>query len=168
VTAEGLTSEGVGSYWPFATGTKVRHANLLLELIENTPGTRYALIPNQHIGAYRVGFMGEWVVREWMARRGSLSFRPGQLLESRCALLGYTLPGLRVNGQEMPKGFLRVHEQLEVGTEGYDKGAEILRDFFLQELEQFDTPELIPLGRKIIELCRRQASVQEFWDILPQ
>ncbi|MFW5684566.1 MAG: DUF4914 family protein, partial [Spirochaetota bacterium] len=41
VTAEGLSSEGVGSYWPFATGTKVRHANLLLELIEKTPGTRY-------------------------------------------------------------------------------------------------------------------------------
>ena len=168
VTAEGLSSEGVGSYWPFATGTKVRHANLLLELIENTPGTRYVLIPNQHIGAYKVGFMGEWVSREWMARRGSVRFRPGQLMEARCPLLGYSLPSLRVNGQEMPKGFLRVHEQLEVGTEGYDAGAEILRDFFLSELEQFDTPDLIPLGRKIIELARNNASVDDFWNVLPQ
>ncbi len=168
VTAEGLSSEGVGSYWPFATGTKVRHANLLLELIESTPGTRYVLIPNQHIGAYKVGFMAEWITREWMARRGSLRFRPGQLVESRCALLGYTPPSLRVNGQEMPKGFIRVHEQVEVGTDGYDKGAQILRDFFLQELEQFDTPDLIPLGRKIIQLCRDGATVDEFWNVLPQ
>jgi len=168
VTVEGLSSEGVGSYWPFATGTKVRHANLLLELIESTPGTRYVLIPNQHIGAYKVGFMAEWITREWMARRGSLRFRPGQLVESRCSLLGYTPPSLRVNGQEMPKGFIRVHEQVEVGTDGYDKGATILRDFFLQELEQFDTPDLAPLGRKIIQLCRDGASVDEFWNVLPQ
>ena len=168
VTVEGLSSEGVGSYWPFATGTKVRHANLLLELIESTPGTRYVLIPNQHIGAYKVGFMAEWITREWMARRGSLRFRPGQLVESRCSLLGYTPPSLRVNGQEMPKGFIRVHEQVEVGADGYDKGAQILRDFFLQELEQFDTPDLAPLGRKIIQLCRDGASVDEFWNVLPQ
>jgi hypothetical protein len=158
----------VGSYWPFATGTKVRHANLLLELIENTPGTRYVLIPNQYIGAYKVGFMPEWITREWMARRGSLRFRPGQLEESRCSLLGYTPNSLRVNGQEMPRGFLRVHDQLEVGPEGYDAGAKILYDFFMTELEQFDKPELIPLGRKIIGLCRSRASVEEFWDVLPQ
>ncbi len=168
VTAEGLTSEGVGSYWPFATGTKVRHANLLLELIQNTPGTRYVLIPNQYIGAYKVGFMGEWMAREWMARRGSLRFRPGQLVESRCPLLGYTLPSLRVNGQEMPKGFLRVHEQLEVGVEGYDAGAEILREFLLEELKQFESDDLVPLGRRIIDLCRNNAGVDEYWDVLPQ
>ena len=168
VGAEGLTSEGVGSYWPFATGTKVRHANLLIELIQNSLGTRYVLIPNQYIGAYKVGFMAEWISREWMARRGTLRFRDGQLHEARCPLLGYTPPGLRVNGQEMPRGFLSVHEQLEVGTDGYDQGAEILREFFLKELEQFDTPELNPVGRKIIELCRRNAGVQEYWDVLPQ
>ncbi|TFH05846.1 MAG: DUF4914 family protein [Spirochaetales bacterium] len=168
VTTEGLTSEGVGSYWPFATGLKVRHANLLLELIERTPGTRYVLIPNQYIGAYKVGFMAEWVAREYMARRGSVRFRPGQLQASRCPLLGYSVPSLRVNGQEMPKGFLAVHEQIEVGVEGYDKGAKILHDFFLQELEQFDTPDLIPLGRKIIELCRQDASVEDYWNVLPQ
>ncbi|MFP4552013.1 MAG: DUF4914 family protein [Spirochaetales bacterium] len=168
VTAEGLTSEGVGSYWPFATGTMVRQANLLLELIEQTPGTRYVLIPNQYIGAYKVGFTGEWLAREWMARRGGLRFRPGQLDDSRCSLLGYSLPGLRVNGQEMPHGFLRVHDQPEVGIEGYDKGAKILYDFFLKELEQFETPDLNPLGQKIIELCKRNASVQEYWDLMPQ
>ena len=32
-----MESEGAGSYWPFATGKRVRHANLLLEQIVNTP-----------------------------------------------------------------------------------------------------------------------------------
>ena len=73
-----------------------------------------------------------------------------------------------MNGQDMPKGFLSVHEQLEVGAEGYDAGAKILRDFFLGELEQFDTPDLMPLGRQIIELCRKNATVEEYWDLLPQ
>ena len=168
VTSAGLSSEGVGSYWPFATGTKVRHANILLELIQQTPGTRYVLIPNQYIGAFRVGFMAEWITREYMARRGGLNFRPGQLHDSRCPLLGYTLPGLRINGQEIPRGLLCVHEQLEVGVEGYDKGAQILYEFFRSELDQFDTLDLLPLGRKIIDLCRANASVSEYCEALPQ
>jgi hypothetical protein len=168
VSAEGLTSEGVGSYWPFATGTKVAHANILLKLMEQTPGTRYVLIPNQYIGAYKVGFMAEWITREYMARRGSVRFRPDQLSEARCPLLGYTLPNLRVNGQEMPHGLLCVHEQLEVGREGYDKGAAILHEFFLNELEQYDVPDLNPLGRRIIDLCRSGAGASDYMSVLPQ
>ncbi|MEE8441489.1 MAG: DUF4914 family protein [Spirochaetia bacterium] len=168
VSADGLGSEGVGSYWPFATGLKVTHANILLKLMVSTPGTRYVLIPNQYIGAYRVGFTAEWIGREYMARRGSVRFRSEQLLESRSPLLGYTLPSLRVNGQEMPHGLLRVHEQLEVGIDGYDTGAEILHKFFLNELDQYDTPDLNPLGKTIIDLCRRNAGVGEYMDALPQ
>ena len=44
-----LASEGVGSYWPFATGKRVTQANLLLEQIISCTRTRYVLIPNQHI-----------------------------------------------------------------------------------------------------------------------
>ncbi len=168
VTTEGLSSEGVGSYWPFATGTKVRQANLLLDLIQNTPGTRYVLIPNQYIGAYKVGFKPEWIAREYIARRGSVRFRNEQLAAARCPLLGYTLDSLKVNGQTMPRGMLKVHEQLEVGPEGYDAGAKILYEFFLAELEQFSTPELLPLGRSIIDLCRSRAPAEEYWRVLRQ
>ena len=45
----GLASEGVGSYWPFATGRFVDHANLLLRQIQQTPKVRYSLTPNQHV-----------------------------------------------------------------------------------------------------------------------
>ena len=165
-TTEGLSSEGVGSYWPFATGRKVPQANLLLELIKQTPGTRYVLIPNQYIGAYHVGFKPEWIVREYIARRGSVRFRPNQVEESRCPLLGYALPQLKVNGQFMPHGLLCVHDQIEVGTEGYDAGAKILTDFFHQEVKKFQQEDLMPLGKKIIDICLSGGTVQDYADAL--
>jgi hypothetical protein len=162
VTAEGLSSEGVGSYWPFATGKMVRQANLLLELLRKTPDTRYVLIPNQNIGAYKVGFKPEWLAREYIARRGSVKFREGLLKPARCPLLGYTLPSLKVNGQLMPKGFLAVHDQLEVGNEGYDKGAEILLDFFQDELKRFYTDDLDKEGKQIIDVALSNGSVEDY------
>ena len=66
----GMVAEGVGSYWPFSTGTKVAAANLLLRQIMEYPRTRYVLTPNQHIGAYKVGFSAEWLTREWLAAQG--------------------------------------------------------------------------------------------------
>jgi hypothetical protein len=168
VTTEGLTSEGVGSYWPFATGKRVTQANLLLRLTQQTPGTRYVLIPNQYIGAYKVGFNPEWIAREYMARRGSVKFRDEQLVSSRCPLLGHGLERLKVAGQLVPKGLLRVHEQTEVGVAGYDAGAKILTDFFKSELEQFRVPELDPLGKAIIDICLNDGSLNDYVNILPR
>ncbi|MFO8063101.1 MAG: DUF4914 family protein, partial [Spirochaetia bacterium] len=166
VTTEGLSSEGVGSYWPFASGKMVRQANLLLELIVNTPKTKYVLIPNQYIGAYKVGFQPEWLAREYIARRGNLKFRPGQLVESRCSLLGYSIPNLKVNGQQIPKGLLEVEEQIEVGRDGFDRGAEILHEFFRSELQQFYTDDLMPLGKNIIDLAMEGAPVEEYMKLM--
>ena len=162
VDSGGLSSEGVGSYWPFATGCMIRHANLLLEMIRATPYTQFVLIPNQHIGAYKVGFKPEWIAREYLARRGNLRFRPGQLVASRCPLLGYPIPQLRVNGQEILGGLLRVDEQLEVGAEGFDRGAVLLNKFFKQEVDKFYTKDLHPRGRKIIDLVMNEGSVSDY------
>ncbi len=162
----GMKSEGVGSYWPFATGKMVDQANLLLEQILATPNTRYILIPNQHIGAYKVGFMSQWVAREYLARRGSVQFRPEQLQESRCPLLGYSLDNLKVDGMDLPKVLLRTHLQPEIGEEGYDKGAAILSNFFKEELRKYLTPDLHPLGREIIECCLRDGSLEEYVDLI--
>ena len=76
----------LGSYWPFATGKKVTQANLLLQQILSTPKTLNVLIPNQHIGCYNVGFMGEWVVREYLARMSGASRKSAMspLLDARC------------------------------------------------------------------------------------
>ncbi len=163
----GMSSEGVGSYWPFATGKMVDQANLLLEQILNTPATRYVLIPNQHIGAYKVGFKGQWIAREYLARRGSAKFSPEQLTPSRCPLLGYSPETLKVDGTSISRSFLRVHRQPEVGEEGYDAGAVILKDFFKKELPKFMTPELHPLGKEIIALCMNDAPLEEYIRLTP-
>lgn len=146
-----MTSEGVGSYWPFATGRQVDHANLLLRQVESTPGTLYILCPNQHIGAWYTGFMPQWIAREYLARRGMAKFRPNQIRAARCPLLGYAMHDLTVEGVSIPLWFLQVQTQPEVGEEAYDKGAAILDAFFRKHVQDYLTPELDPLGKRIIE-----------------
>lgn len=164
---KGMSSEGVGSYWPFATGRMVTQANLLLEQILNTPETRYVLIPNQHIGSYKVGFTAEWLVREYLARKGSAKFRPDQLVECQCPTLGYSPKRLRIDGNNIPKSLLRTNHQLSIGSEAYDKGAKILVDFFKEELKKFLVEDLHPLGRKIIEAYLQDASLEELEAFIP-
>jgi len=162
----GMTSEGVGSYWPFATGLLVDHANLLLRQIEKSPGVRYTLTPNQYVGAYQVSFMPQWVAREYLARRGTAKFRPGLLTPSRCPLLGYALSSMQVEGTHLQHDFLRVEEQPDVGTKGYDAGAKILHEFFIRELQKFRVPGLSEVGKKIIDCCVDGGTVDDYETLL--
>jgi len=164
----GMGSEGVGSYWPFATGKKVHHANMLLEQIVNTPATLFTLVPNQNIGVWKVGFKPQLIMREYMTRRGNARLRKDQYQAARCPLLGYELNYLTIEGAKIPSRFLQVHKQAEMGTEGYDAGAEKLFDFFKEELQSYLTPDLAPKGREIIEACLSGASVEEYEKILSQ
>ena len=158
-----MSSEGVGSYWPFATGKKVKQANLLLKQIIESPKVRYVLIPNQHIGAWKTGFMPQWITREYLARRGGAWFTEGQLMPARCSLLGYALKEMMIEGTKIEKEFLRIETQPEVGEGAYDKGVGILSDFFKKNLKGYlDYPELDPLGRKIIECCLNDGTLEDY------
>jgi hypothetical protein len=167
VTKEGLSSEGVGSYWPFATGRKVDHANLLLEQIRNSPDMRYVLIPNQHIGAWETGFSPQWIAREYLARRGTAAFRPGLLTPSRSRLLGQSLFQLTVEGYSIPRWFLQVDTQPEVGPEAYDAGAAMLEEFFRSHVTEFLQADLDPLGKQILEQFLAGADLAELEALLP-
>ena len=167
VTGNELKSEGVGSYWPFATGKRVAQANLLLHQIVDSPNTRYVLIPNQHIGVYKVGFAAEWISREYLARHGGAKIRREHLEPARCPLLGYAMKDLTIDGQKIRSKFLRVDTQDRVGTDGYDAGAKILTDFFRKELAKFDTPELEPLGKQIIDCFMNGGTLEDFEKITP-
>jgi hypothetical protein len=165
----GLVSEGVGSYWPFATGRQVNQANLLLRQIQASPKTRYILVPNQYVGAWYTGFSPQWIAREYLARRGSAKFRPGQLEPSRCSLLGYRLYDLIVEGRPIPRWFLQVHTQPEVGDEAFEAGAQMLHEYFSTQLKPFlEEPDLDPLGRTLIEACLSGVSVSEFERLFPE
>lgn len=159
----GMTSEGVGSYWPFATGLRVDQANLLLNQIRDTPETRYTLSPNQHVGAWRTGFLPQWVAREYMARRGGAKFRPEQLTPARCPLLGYALYTMNIEGLTIPRWFLEVNTQPEVGKKAYDRGAKQLSNFFTKQLKPYlKESSLDPLGRQIIECAIDGGSLSDF------
>lgn len=161
-----MTSEGVGSYWPFATGKKITQANMLLKQICDASKTLYILIPNQYIGAYEVGFAGEWVAREYLARRSG-KVKAQHLVEARCPLFGYSLDEMKIDGQYIRQTFLMPELQSKLGVEAYDKGAKIITDFFKEELKQFMVPELDPLGKKIIELCMNDAPIDEYIKLTP-
>ena len=158
----GMQSEGVGSFWPFATGRKVDQANILLDQIMQTADTQFVLIPNQHLGCWKVGFAPQWVAREYLARRGSAHFRPTDLTPSRCPLLGYHKETIQVEGQTIGKWFMDVSQQPEVGAEAYDAGAKMLTEFFHDQLKDFLVEDLQPLGTKIIEACLEGASPDDY------
>ncbi|MCC5927522.1 MAG: DUF4914 family protein [Bacteroidetes bacterium] len=162
ISTAGISSEGVGSYWPFATGKKVKQANLLLEQIVQTPKVRYILTPNQNIGAWKVGFMPQWIARDYLARKGSAKFNAEQIIPARCSVLGYALKYMTFEGSTIPPWFLQVELQREVQEEGYDKGAEILLEFFNRMLRSFDEPGLSDLGKQIIECCLDGGTVQDY------
>lgn len=168
IDTQGMSSEGVGSYWPFATGRRVDQANLLLAQFRDNPNTRYILCPNQYIGVWRVGFMAEWIMREYLARRGAAQFKPDQIRPARSPLLGYALHQLQVEGRFVSRWFLQVNTQPEVGNAGYDQGAQILYDFFREQLGLYLTEDLDPLGRQIIECCLDNGSVRDYAALIPQ
>ncbi|MFG0291411.1 MAG: DUF4914 family protein [Rhodopirellula sp. JB044] len=153
VDTQGMSSEGVGSYWPFATGRRVDQANILLHQIMNTPDTMFILTPNQHIGCWETGFAPQWIAREYLSRRGTSEFPTDKVVDSRCPLLGQTLKTLQVEGQTIGHWFLQVQSQPEVGEEAYDEGARILTEFFHEQIRNFLVDDLDAHGRKIIEAC---------------
>ncbi|MFW5879052.1 MAG: DUF4914 family protein, partial [Myxococcota bacterium] len=161
-SGDGIPSEGVGSFGPFLPGRRVEQANLLLRQILETPGTVNVLIPNQYIGVWKVGFMPQWLAREYLARRGSGRFRPEQLVPARCPLLGMALTSLQIEGSPISPDLLQVERQEHVGIEAYDAGAAKLEAFFHKELSGYLDPDLDPLGREIIERCLEGASVEDY------
>lgn len=162
IAGEKMGSEGVGSYWPFSTGKRVAQANLLLEQFRQAGSTRYILIPNQHVGAWETGFMPQWIVRDYLARRGHARYPADQIKPSRCPLLGECLQNMRIEGVTIPRWFLQVEQQPEIGEQAYDAGADMLRNFFHTELRQYLQPDMNPLGRRIIETCLDNGSVEDY------
>lgn len=167
VETEGMSSEGVGSYWPFATGRRVDQANILFRQVMDTTDTLFVLIPNQHVGAWATGFAPQWIAREYLARRGANSFHPDRLLDCRCPLLGRSPRTIQVEGQTIGHWFLRVESQPEVGEQAYDRGAEILTTFFHEQIRQFLTDDLDPRAREIIEACLEGASASDYDALSP-
>jgi hypothetical protein len=168
VTSGEMTSEGVGSYWPFSTGKRVIQANLLLRQFMDSADTQYTLVPNQYVGAWKTGFMPQWIMRDYLARRGHSQFKPEQIKPARCSLLGYALESMRLEGFLIPKCFLQVDTQEEVGEEAYDIGASKLEKFFHEQLNKYLQPELDPKARQIIDCCLDGGTVSDYATLIKE
>ena len=162
-----IKSEGVGSFWPFATGKRVDFANILLEQFMQTTKTKNILIPNQHIGCWEVGFMAQWVIREYLARRGQASMKKINLHPARHPLAGYIPEQIHVEGVAISKKFLDVTVQPEIGLEGYDEGAKQLEAFFKRETQLYLQSSLHPLGKAIISCCLDNGTLDDYEKIIP-
>jgi len=157
-----MQSEGVGSYWPFATGKLINQANLLLNQFEESSSVLNILTPNQHVGAWKCGFMPQWLMREYLTRRGNAKLSPKQYQPARSTLLGYELNNLTIEGTEIHERYLKVYYQSQVGEEAYDQGAKILREFFERELTKFYKSDLLPKGKEIIQCFLDKGSVHDY------
>jgi hypothetical protein len=166
IQSEGMESEGVGSYWPFATGEKVAQANLFLDQFMQTTSMIHILCPNQHIGAWKVGFTPQWITREYLARRGNAQFHPDQIIPAICPLLGYIPKQVIVEGSQIPPFFLNVASQPEGGLDAYNEGSKILKSFFHEQLQDFYKDSLHPLGKQIIECCLLDGTVSDYTTLL--
>ena len=89
------------------------------------------------------------------------------LAKSRCPLFGYSLDEMKIDGQYVRQTFLRPELQSKLGFEGFDAGTKILTDFFKEQLPQFLTDALDPVGRQIIELCLNDAPLEDYLAITP-
>jgi hypothetical protein len=167
VDGDSMSSEGVGSYWPFVSGLRVTQANALLDQFNTFRRTRYILCPNQYIGAWKVGFFPQWIAREYLARRGSSRFQPNQIRPARCSLLGYAMHQIQVEGLQIPRWFLQVDTQPEVGEAAYDQGAETLSVFFHACLADYLVDGLHPLGRQIIDCCLSGGTLADYELLIP-
>jgi hypothetical protein len=156
----------VGSYWAFATGKRTVHANYLLEQFTTCPDTSYVLTPNQYVGAWKVGFMPQWLMREYLARRGHARFLPENLRPARCTLLGEYPHQIQIEGRPLSRWFFSVDTQPEVGPEAYDQGANQLYEFFHEILRQYDQEALTPLGREIIQCCLDRGSLADYKSLI--
>ena len=81
--------------------------------------------------------------------------------------MGYSLDHMDIEGQSIGKIFLQPELQAEMGTDGYDKGAAMLTEFFKKELQKFNVPELSPLGKTIVGLCLSDAPLEDYLAVIP-
>ena len=106
--------------------------------------------------------MPQWIMRDYLARRGHARFKKDQITPARCALLGYAIENINLEGITIPKQFLQVNKQDEVGNEAYDIGAQKLAEFFNKNLHKYMQADLSKNAREIIECCISGGSVEDY------
>ena len=102
-----MSSEGVGSYWPFVSGLRMVQVNA--RWISFTPSVacvtssaRTSTSAPGKLVSTRSGLRARY-----LARRGSSRFQPNQIRPARCSLLGYAMHQIQVEGPILHAGSCR-------------------------------------------------------------
>ncbi len=140
-------------------------ANALLTEIKESEAI-FTLLPVGFVGAWRVKAKVLCMGRNIISGKQKTFTEQRSLFPARYVLFGYAPKATHTGQFDMPEEFLRVEKQVELGTEGYDLSAGIIRDIFITSLESHLTNEIDPLGRAIIELFLNNGSIKEFDTIL--
>ena len=91
VATEGLSSEGVGSYWPFATGRPRGPGEPAAPADRAGHAGAVRALPNQHIGAWEVGFMPQWMPASIWPAAAAPAPAGRRSSPARCAPLGHAI-----------------------------------------------------------------------------
>lgn len=141
-----LPMEGVGAFEAFLLGDPVLHANDLLRQFAETADMDFVLIPNQNIGAYRVGFSPQHTLRAHLAMGGKLEAQEW----SPCQLLGREVRPFRFDDQTVPDYLFRPHCQRELGDGTYQKGVSVIERSMRGYLPRYLKPHLHPVAARLI------------------
>ena len=74
---------------------------------------------------------------------------------------------MKLDGQYVRQTFLRPETQSKLGIDGYDAGAKILTDFFKDQIKQYLTDDLDPLGKEIIDCCLHDGTLDDYLALTP-
>jgi hypothetical protein len=74
---------------------------------------------------------------------------------------------IQVEGYQIPRSFLQVDTQPEVGIDAYDQGANTLEVFFHTCLKDYLVDGLNPLGREIINCCLGGGKLEDYEKFIP-
>ena len=87
VSSGGMESEGVGSYWPFATGKRVPSSQYDAQTNNWYTTYHFHLVPKSKHWVWQVGFKPQLLMREYLTRRGAAQLKTDQYQAARCPLL---------------------------------------------------------------------------------
>lgn len=132
----------------------------------NSPNTTNVLIPNQHIGAYHVGFMGEWLSREYLARHLG-TVRAKHLVPARCALFGYALDEMKLDGQFVRQTFLRPETRPSSAPRATTPARRSSPISSRSRSRSSSATISTPLGKEIIDCCLHDGTLDDYLALTP-
>ena len=168
VDTGGMSSEGVGSYWPFATGRRVDQANLLLQPDPDhhrTSTTCSSPTSTSAAGRSASCRSGSAASTSPDGVRPASSRAPWSTPASRCWVEPRWASPSRANRSRA--GCSTSSSSASSTPRSTTSGRDELQEFAVRELEKFVVDDLDPLGREIIACVNDEGSVDDFDDLIP-